>query len=63
MKRIKQWTAKRAGTAITIDGVVHAPGQAGDGEAIKVTGVVEIVAGLPFPIATGGDGECFELTD
>lgn len=56
MKQLKNWTARRAGGRITINGV-----DAQTGNPIKVVGVDTIEAGSPFPIATHKDGEKFEL--
>lgn len=39
MQTLKNWTAKRSGAGLTIDGVCNATGQ-----PVKVTNIVEIVA-------------------
>jgi hypothetical protein len=55
MKRIWFWKARRAGGRITINGRDEA------GSPVKLANVDAIEAGIPFPIATHKDGECFEL--
>lgn len=56
MRRLKNWTAKRAGGRITIDGV-----DAETGKPVKVAGVDTIDPSETNPIAAHKDGEHFEL--
>jgi hypothetical protein len=56
MRKLKNWTAKRAGGRITIDGV-----DAETGKPVKVAGVDTIDPSSTNPIAAHKDGEHFEL--
>lgn len=56
MKKLKMWTARRAGGRITINAV-----DAETGKPFKVVGVDSIEAGQPNPIAEDKDSVKYEL--
>lgn len=41
---IEKWVAKRSGAFLTIEGEL-------DGQPVKLTNIIEIQAGTPYPIA------------
>lgn len=56
MITIINWTMRRAGAGMTISGVEQATGR-----PIKLTGVGEASSAKPHPVATGKDGERYQL--
>lgn len=56
MRKLRNWTAKRAGGRITIDGV-----DGDTGAPVKVVGVENIKPGEDRPIATDKDGNEYGL--
>lgn len=55
MHALTNWKAKRAGPAMTITGTDE------KGNAVKVVGVTDIVAGYPNPVAIERDGTQYSL--
>lgn len=60
MKTITNWTARRSGAAITIEGKTRAEHSAGD-EPIKVSGIETIEGEGRTVIACAAGGELYRL--
>lgn len=56
MKFLKNWSAKRSGAAMTIEAI-----DPDTNEQVRLTEIVVIEAGAPFPIARDRDGNEYHL--